>query len=108
MARPHAGLLFPQASTQLFSWPGRSQCDRIATIKCQFGYRGAIHEFGTSGAVEVLGLVKSARVVVVSVDVRERHQYRGLVVAVPLPAGTADRRSWHHVQRPADAPSLRG
>jgi hypothetical protein len=44
-----------------------------------------------AGAVNVLGLVKSARVVVVSVDTRERHQYRGLVLAVPLPAETADR-----------------
>jgi hypothetical protein len=33
------GLLYPQASTQHFlSWPLRNLCDRIATIKCQFGY----------------------------------------------------------------------
>src|SRR5262249_23637251 len=92
LCAPQASPLCPQASTQLFCWPGRRLCDRIATIKCQFGYtRGAIHELATAGAVEVLGLVKSARVVVVSVDVRERHQYRGLVLAVPLPAETADR-----------------
>jgi hypothetical protein len=61
-----------------------------------------------AGAVEVLGLVKSARVVVVSVDARERHQYRGLVLALPLPAETADRRSRRRVRHRADAPSLRG
>src|SRR5215475_8109141 len=70
--------------------------------------RGAIHEFAMAGAVEVLGLVKSARLVVVAVDARERHQYRGLVLALPLPAETADRRSWQHVPHRADAPSLRG
>src|SRR5712692_1861400 len=64
--------------------------------------RGAIHEFGMAGAVKVLGLVKSARVVVVSVDARERHQYRGVVLALPLFAETADRR---HVRQRADAPS---
>src|SRR5262245_3324696 len=68
--------------------------------------RGAIHEFGMAGAVEVLGLVKSAGVVVVAVDARERHQYRGLVLALPLPAEAADRRSRRHVPHRADAPSL--
>src|SRR5215510_1173163 len=36
---PQAGLFFPQAGTHTFlSRPGRNPCDRIATIKCQFGY----------------------------------------------------------------------
>src|SRR5262249_36295513 len=71
--------------------------------------RGAIHEFGMAGAVGGLGLVKSPRVVVGAVYARERPQYRGLVLALPLPAETADRRSRRHVrQHRADAPSLRG
>jgi len=61
-----------------------------------------------AGAVKVLGLVKSARVVVVSVDAGERHQYRGLVLALPLPAETADRGSRQHGGQRGDAPSLRG
>jgi hypothetical protein len=104
LCAPQASPLFPQASTQHFfvlAWP--QAVDRIATIKCQFGYTRSDHEFAMAGAVKVLGLVKSARVVVVSVDARERHQYRGLVLAVPPPAETADRQ---HVRRRADAPSL--
>ena len=39
------------------------------------------------------GLVKSPRVVVVAANARERHKYRGVVLALRLPSGTADRRS---------------
>jgi hypothetical protein len=53
-----------------------------------------------AGAVKVLGLVKSARVVVVSVDARERHQYRGLVLAVPLLSGTISAPLTHGEETP--------
>jgi hypothetical protein len=77
-------LLFaPQSRTHIFVVTG-SECDGIATIKCQFGYmREAIHEFGMAGAVKFLGLVKSPGLVVGSVDAGERRKYRGLVPAVP-------------------------
>src|ERR687888_454157 len=69
---------------------------------------GAIHGFAIPGAVKVLGLVESPRLVVVFIDARERHQYRGLVFAVPFPGNTAGRRPRQRVRRRADALSLRG
>src|SRR5262245_10408675 len=69
---------------------------------------GAIHEFGMAGAVKVPGLVKSGGAVVGSVDAGEWRKYRGLVLAVPLPSGPADRQSRRHVRERAYARSLCG
>src|SRR6266550_3789051 len=109
MSRRNKNPCFPAIQhNPLLSWPGRRLCDRIATISVSSVTRGGNYEFAMAGAVTVLGLVKSARVVVVSVDAREHHQYRGLVLAVPLPAETADRQSRQYVRHRADALSLRG
>jgi hypothetical protein len=54
--------------------------------------RGVIHEFEIAGAVKFACMVKPAGVVVGHVDAGEQRQYRGLVLAVPLPPGTAGRQ----------------
>jgi hypothetical protein len=92
LTRPHAGLLFPRQHITLFCLGPAAGCvTELLRSNVSSVTRGAIHEFGMAGAVKVLGLVKSARVVVVSADARERHQYRGVVLALPLFAETVAR-----------------
>src|SRR5450631_2778886 len=69
---------------------------------------GAVHELGMAGAVKFPGLVKSAGLVVGSVDPGQRRKYRGLVLAVPPAPRTADWRSRRHVRHRAHARALCG
>src|SRR4030088_1506027 len=70
--------------------------------------RGAVHDFGMAGAIDFPGLVKSPGLVVESADCSQRRKYRGLVLAVPQAARTADGRSRQHARHPAHAAALRG
>src|SRR5215468_11104094 len=73
---------------------------------------GAAHEFGMAGAVKCPGankcpgVVKSPGLVVGCADAGQRRKHRNLVLAVPLPAGIADRRTRQQVRRRAYALSL--
>jgi len=67
-----------------------------------------VDEFGMAGrGVEVSGLVKPGCTVVVFPRARERDEYRGVFLIVPLPAEAADRRLRYDRHR-IDAPSVRG
>src|SRR5882672_2302622 len=75
----------------------------VSSVTC-----GAVHEFGMAGAVKFPGVVKSAGLVVGSVDPGQRRKYRGLVLSLPPAPPTADRQSRQHVRHRAHAPALRG
>src|SRR5262245_12650920 len=60
-----------------------------------------------AGGVEVSGLVKPGCTVVVFPRARERDEYRGLFLTVPLPAKAADRRLRYDRHR-TDASSVWG